>query len=215
MSLGITIDIPDPATLPSLLAIGRGVQNPELRQAAGRGITNALVDHFDHLESTRPNKLGGKRTHFWAKVAAAVHQPELVGGDGVKVAIDHAGAAQRYFGGTIRPTKKQWLSLPARTEAYGNDARKHKDLHFVLFRRGLAALVQNQQTSLAIGRRRKDGSRKISHGETTGGGIFFWLVKEVHQQPDKTVLPAKTELIRAALEGGEQYIKNLLASLAR
>ncbi|EIP99452.1 hypothetical protein OpiT1DRAFT_03969 [Opitutaceae bacterium TAV1] len=210
MSLGITLEFSDPAKLPALLTVGRGVRDPELRMVMGAGVRKNLILHFSKLDRERPNRLGGKRTHFWEQVMNSVHQPELDGGDGLKIGIAHVGAAQRYFGGTIRPKEKQWLTIPARTEAYGADARKFKDLHFVFFRRGLAALVQNEQTSLTIGRRRKDGSRKVSAGESTGGGVFYWLKKEVTQKPDKTVLPPESELAQAALTEGDAYAQILI-----
>jgi hypothetical protein len=70
----------------------------------------------------------------------------------------------------------------------------------------LAALVQNDQS--VLGRRRKDGTRR---GTETGGGIFFWLVKSIHQEPDPTVLPPEEELQESAFQAGDEYLKTLLA----
>lgn len=210
MSLGITIDFTDPAKLPPLLRLGDAVRRPEIRKVMGAGIADALRDHFASLDNARANQMGGKRTHFYGQVRNAVQQPELVGGDGIKVAINHVGIAQRYFGGTIKPREKQWLAIPARAEAYGNRPGRFNDLHFVFFRRGLAALVQNEQTSLG-GRVRGSvtptGRRK---GQTTGGGVFYWLKKEVTQKKDSSVLPSEETLTQAALTEGEAHIKTLI-----
>jgi hypothetical protein len=210
MSIAITLDFGDPAKIPALLATGKGANDPELRKVMGAAIRKALMLHLARLDAERPNALGGKRTHFYGEAARSVNQPELDGADGIKVAITHPGIAQRYFGGTLRPVKKQWLAIPARTEAYGHSPLEHHDLHVVLFRKNLAALVQNEQTRITIGRRRKDGTRNLKAGETTGGGIFYWLKKEVTQQEDKTVLPPEADLETAALTEGEAWTAQLI-----
>jgi len=206
MSLGIAIEIEDNAS-PAFLRVAAAVQEPDVRKVMGRAIATELRRHFSRLDQERPNRLGGKRTHFYGEVRRAVQQPELVAGDGVKVAIDHVGIAQRYFGGTITPEKSGgWLTIPARSEAHGMRAREFDDLHFVFFRAGLAALVQNEQTSLggrvhgsvtARGRRKK---------QTIGGGIFYWLKKSVTQRGDKSVLPDEASLQSAALDAAGDYL---------
>lgn len=78
-------------------------------------------------------------------------------------------------------------------------AGEFSDLHFVLFREGLAALVQNDQSSLG-GRERGSVTERGRHkGEEIGGGVFFWLVREVNQEPDPTVLPKAEEITGAAV----------------
>jgi hypothetical protein len=203
--MSFSLEITDTAS-PALQRLGEGVRRPAIRRVMGRGIVRALREHFRSLDSTKANRMGGKRTHFWSQVRKSVHQPELIGGDGVKVAITHVGIAQRYFGGVIVPDRKKWLAVPARAEAHGRRPLSFHDLHFVLFRRDLAALVQNYQTQFSYGRRRKDGTRKLKT-EDAGGGVFYWLVKRVVQRPDPTVLPPRERLIAAAVTAAEEYIE--------
>lgn len=214
MSVAITIGIQDDASTP-LLRLGNAIQRGAVRMVMGRAVVRQLKAHFGKLDDERPNKLGGKRTKFYEQVGKSVQQPELIGGDGVKIAINQVGFAQRLFGGDITVGEngtKEWFTVPARAEAYGHRARQFNDLHFVFFREGLAALVQNEQTTL--GRKKKDGTRS---GKTTGGGIFYWLVKSIHQEPDPTVLPpeegaavdGERSMGETAAHAGEEYLTTL------
>lgn len=199
MSLGVEIKFADAAT-PALQRLVLLVQQPALRAALGGGIAKTARTHLRRLERERANKLGGKRTNFYGRAAKAVQRPEVTP-TGVVVSINQRGLAQRYFGGDIEPGPgKEWLAIPARAEAYGQRPRDREqdDLHFVLFRAGLAALVQNEQTSL------RDRSE-------SGGGIFYWLVKQVHQEADPTVLPSHEEFATAAVAAGDAHLATLTA----
>lgn len=208
-----TIAFDDPRLFPPLLRLSDGVKRPDVRKVMGRAITGALRAHFTTLNRERPNKLGGKRTHFWAQVRRSVQQPELMGGDGLKVSINHVGAALQYFGGEVvagaKGSGKKWLTIPARAEAHGKRAGEFNDLHFVLFRRNLAALVQNEQTVLADQNRKRRREGPVAP-ETAGGGVFYWLKPRVHIDEDPTVLPPDEALQQIALEAGEEYIGLLI-----
>ena len=95
MALAPYISFDDPRKYPPLLRLSDGVKRPDVRRVMGRAIAGVLRRHFTKLDEERPNALGGKRTHFYGQVRRSVQQPELLGGDGVKVAINHVGIAQR------------------------------------------------------------------------------------------------------------------------
>lgn len=199
MSLAFTLSLERDDATPHLMRLGQAVLRPDVRIAMGRAIATRLRAHFSQLDSGRANGMGGKRTHFYEQARDAVQQPELVGGDGVKVAINHVGIAQRYFGGDIEPVNGNWLAIPARAEAYGHRATEFSDLHFVLFRSTLAGLVQTEG----------DTGRKSIDRDGEGGGIFYWLVKRVHQEPDPDVLPGDDELRDEAAFAGEDRLQTL------
>lgn len=115
--------------------------------------------------------------------------------------------AQRYFGGTITPQGgKTYLTIPARSEAYGKSARQFNDLRFVPFRSGAAALVQRDQTELTFF---KSGKRKgqIKDAKETGGAVFFWLVKSVTQRGNSEVLPDDETFAGAIVRGIESFLE--------
>jgi len=99
----------------------------------GRAVSNALKKHLGGLNSARANKLGGKRSNFYAACSRGVsHEVEP---DGVTISVARIGYAQRYFGGTIKPVKRKWLTIPVDPAAYGKDPRK-LPLYFAVGARG-------------------------------------------------------------------------------
>ena len=56
------------------------------------------------------------------------------------------------------------------------------------------ALEEAPSQDVSFGRKRKDGSRKVTHGEVRGGLIMYWLVPCVVQKADRTVLPSDAEI---------------------
>jgi len=204
MSLAQVLTIEKDDASPHLQRLTAAIRHPDVRKTMGRAVATRVKKHFASLDRERPNAMGGERTHFYEGAASAVQQPQLVGGDAVRVDINHLGIAQRFYGGEITPQHGNWLTIPARAEAYGHRAREFSDLHFVLFRNDLAGLVQTEGDT---GRGSVD-----SRGE--GGGVFYWLVTRVYQKPDPTVLPPADELRDEALAAGDDYFQTILARAA-
>jgi len=177
--------------------------NPDdVARVGGRAVRNLISDHLFKLDS-RANKMGGKRTHFFANAAKSVTNPAVSGGKAT-VAIMQIGLAQRYFGGTIRagagtssfsggPTK--YLAIPARAEAYGRAPSEFSDLHFQPTRRG-GALVQNISKE---------------KGGTVASLVMFWLVPSVEQAPDPSVLPTEEQIQDTATSAMGRYLARRLA----
>ncbi len=195
---GVTIvtTVEDQAT-PMFQRLGAAVQRPDIRRVMGRAIATRLRKHFSQLDAERPNKLGGTRTHFYGQARRGVQQPDLTG-DGVKVAINNVGIAQRYFGGDITPKVAKWLTLPVHPEAYGHRAREFGDLDFVP--------LDGQRRAMLV--------RSSPDSPSGIGEVFFLLVKRVHQEPDPTVLPSSEDLQGEALQAGDSHL-NLLKERAQ
>jgi hypothetical protein len=103
--------------------------------------------------------------------------------------------AQRRWGGKITPVNSNWLTLPARAEAYGKRAREFSFLRFAVFHQAdggapVFALVDTARTDL----RGKGGKRK----SIAGGKVYFWLRKSVNQKADESILPKDEEIMRVA-----------------
>jgi hypothetical protein len=189
-------------------------QADNVARVGARGVSNFLRDWFFGLDRTRSNQMGGKRTHFFANVARSVQNPVVSGGVG-SVSINHVGLALRWLGGTIRagvgtssktgrPTK--YLAVPARAEAYGTTPKQMKDLRFVPRRAGGGMLVQALQTAVSFGAK---GVRRVRE---VGGLVMFWLVKQVTQPPDPSVMPDNATLLNEAVRASESYLARRLAS---
>jgi hypothetical protein len=186
----ITTTVEDLAT-PMFKRLGAAVQRPDIRKVMGRAMATQLRKHFSRLDSERANKLGGSRTHFYGQARRGVQQPEITT-DGVVVAINNVGIAQRYFGGDIEAAPGGKLTIPVNPAAYGHRAREFSDLHAIYFQDGSGILVK---------------SRTESKGNI--GEVFYRLVKRVHQEEDPTVLPTEDEMQENAMQAGAGYLDTL------
>jgi hypothetical protein len=172
-------------------------------KVGGRAVAGFLRDYLFNLDAERPNKMGGDRTHFYADAARSVQVPEVSGGT-ASVSINHVGLAQRLLGGPIKPVVATLLAEPARAEAYGKAPREFDDLEFVPTRNG-GMLVQALQIQITRGKRKGDYSTT-----TVGALAMYWLVPEVDQDADPTVLPSETALAGCATGAMSDYINRRL-----
>jgi hypothetical protein len=174
----------------------------------GRAVRSVIVDHFTEIENDSAHhktarSLGAAPTGVYADAARNTSQPE-VSSEGVTISIHQVAIAQRFFGGTIQPVTAKFLAIPARTEAYGKSPREFDNLRAIIFKSGAGALVAREGGATVIGT--SGGRTNISGSEA---GVYFWLVKQVTQQPDPTVLPTEDEMLNAAMESAKSYIERI------
>ena len=184
-------------------------QETEVSMVGARGAANFVQDYLFELDAERPNKMGGLRTHFFANAARSVSTPQPAGA-GAAFSINQVGFAQRLLGGVIRPglgisratgELTKLLAIPARAESYGKTPGEFDDLQFVPTKFG-GMLVQALSTQIVRGSRKGDFSTRA-----IGGLVMYWLVKEVRQDADPTVLPSDIALAGAAGDSMESYLK--------
>ncbi len=202
---GPGIQIHDEAT-GALLAMGRGLAGDSLRHSLGGSVLNLVQDHLRGLDSSRANRMGGVRTHFYGNAAESAHYS--VAGDGLVVSITEEGFAQRYFGGDLTPQSKKWLTIPARSETYGHRAGEF-DLQFVPIRADLAMLVSKEGNRGSYLTTNTRGKRVRRTKDIEGGVAMFWLVKAVHQDPDPSVLPADAQFSEAMQTGVNDWLATI------
>jgi hypothetical protein len=192
----ITVRITKDEITPDLRRILKSVQpGGALGKVLGRAAANELRKHFRELNSKRPNKLGGKRSNFYSRVAESVQNPQAVAG-GITVAISHPHIAQRLYGGPITPRKRKALAIPAHASAYGVYARIYPGtLAFIPLRRGQTkgVLVEGQERTITRGKN-KGGKRIVPK---PGGAIIYVLRGAVTQRADPSVLPTTARMVAA------------------
>lgn len=169
----------------------------EVLQETVRAHFEALAGDSAHHKSSEA--LGAERTGFYEEAARNVQSPQIEGG-GVAVSVDHAGLAQRYFGGDIHAKEGGFLTIPARAEAYGHRAREFDNLQLIIFPSGAGALIAKG----AVTQRGKRGA--AAQFDSEGSEVFFWLVRQVHQEADPTVLPDDDEILNPAIAAAGDYI---------
>ena len=99
--IGLSLSIEDTAT-PAIRRLAEGVGSPDLRRVAGRAGANCIRANFSLLDQSRPNALGGRRTHFYGQARNATQNPVFVGDDTVEISINLIGISLRTFEGWRR-----------------------------------------------------------------------------------------------------------------
>jgi len=214
--MAITIQITDGAS-PVIERAQRVLRSGAVERVMGQTAAEAVREHLSGLDSTRPNMLGGRRTHFWGAAAKSTSWEAQPGE--ATVSINQVGIRQRLLGGRIVPTKGKYLTIPASPDAYGRRAGQFDNLRF-----GFAvnpqgnlqpALVEAGAPAASFGGRPKDGSRAVKRGAGVGGKVMFWLVTQVYQQADPSVLPSTKQLEDVAVSAANRFIARQLAKGGR
>jgi hypothetical protein len=200
----------DPAGAARLAA---AMQPAVFNPVVGRSAVNLFREHYFALNTERPNKLGGKRTGFYADAARGTSATTLP--DGVLLSVNQVGIRQRWLGGTIKAKPGGWLTIPARAEAHGKRAREFNDLRFQFFRSGTAALVRTDAIELKAKRNRKTGKVTYVAGKTVGGEVMYWLKRSVTQRPDPSVVPLPDVVYGRLNADGGAFLDRRIAGPAR
>ena len=118
---------------------------------------------------------------------------------------------QRYEGGEINPTSGHvHLSIPARAEAYGHVPGDFTNLRLAFHRvGGRAQAFALVEADAAQGKtNNRASSRRLLPGkDTVGGGVYFWLVDSVYQEPNPDVIPDNREFAATAKDALEDLVK--------
>lgn len=197
MSLAISTEVQDGAG-PALKGLAGRVAPRRIAAEVGPRLTRLMQRHFRSLGQ---NKKGWPSTSFYGRAAEATNWQMQASGEYVDIVCNQIGIRQRLMGGEIKPVNAGALTIPASPDAAGKTAREFSDLKFSFVHDpdlGVMrpALIRAEQTRVAFGRRRKDGTRSVTNAGETGGEVMFWLAKGARQDPDPTVLPADEEFER-------------------
>jgi hypothetical protein len=186
-----------------------------LLQVVGRRAAEELKNHFAILEGEHPNKMGGKRSHFWRQVRDAVQVPQLLGTEQVVVAIANPVIAHKVgigpAGGWIRPKEKKWLSIPAIAEAYDKSPLEYAegggtdhDLVFIKKSEETAFLAQVKIT-------KTDDQSVEKTKQKVEMTIVFVLKKKVYQAPVPYAMPTAERWNKALGDEMRDYFNREIA----
>lgn len=175
---------------------------------AATAMRERMREHFVMMDK-RPNRNGWPKQHFFGR--ARRQTSSAFDDQHAEVRVSLVGFKTHVTGkpGIIRPVNKVYLTIPARSEAYGKRAGEFNDLRirFGMTDDGVrpVALVQAEQTKLNFGRKKKDGSRSTNKTEI-GGLVYFWLVKSAHTKPHPKAMPTEKQLQDAVSKELTAYI---------
>ncbi len=198
-----TISIRDNAT-PAVQAMLDRCKPDALNQIAGRAGANTFRTWFRNLNTARPNAIGGKRTNFYGKAATAVGHESADGG--AVVYTQHTGVNYQRYGGVLKPSGRisaatgkpiRNLIRAASPAAHGRLPSEFGNLTFAFSLDGgrwRPSLVQSETETKAVGKVRKDGTRRQKVVRKLGE-IMYWLMKQAKKDPDDDVFPP-SDLVR-------------------
>jgi hypothetical protein len=143
------------------------LKSPRMLKVAAAQGAKTVRQHFAELDAKRHRS--GVAHHYYAGAARATTWQ--VSGDDGSIVIDHVGIRLRIEGGTIRPKKAKFLTIPVDAEAQGKRASEFSG----------AAVIFNKSTGKGV--------------ITLGDRVLYALVKKTTHAPDPSVLPAGSELL--------------------
>lgn len=184
-SLGLSVRVTRSGDTRALAQLQATLEPAQRNRLAGAAAEVEFRKNFFGLNGTRANALGGTRTRFYQRAAGATTSAAVA--EGAVITVAQQGIRQRYLGGEIKPGPgKQWITLPAIAQAYGQRAGRFNDLRFVLVRKGgnaLAMLVRGGG---------------VGPSGPVRPQVVFWLKKSVTQRPDSAVIP-RPDVLRSAI----------------
>lgn len=157
-----------------------------LNKVIANATSELFKSHFAARAMVERNKFGKPPT-FWKRMRGSVRSFSSASTAGVEM---YRPVAQRYYGGTIRPTGgKRWLTIPINKLAYRKSARSFEDLSIY------TSHIGNKFLSMETGKGKK---RKT---------VLMYLLKEsVTQKGDKTVLPSKSDISASSKAALKMYL---------
>lgn len=176
-TVGVKI-VTDTAT-PLLKRLRGAVVGTRANVVVGRAVAELWRNHLYAKDRTEPNRLGGGRTHFYAKAADAISF--RAGKNQVVVVSSHRGLRQRFLGGPIVAKPGKALAIPVHPKAHGKSPREFGDLFLLKTGRGKGATAILAQDK---------GRSKLE--------VFYVLKKRVDQKGDPTVLPPEAKIGKTA-----------------
>ena len=188
MSYGVSITVTGAGlSAPARLALAL---HPErLAPVAGEAGLRCVRNNLRVL-SSRTNALGAPSTHFYGRALNATTL-DVKGDTATVVIAGPLGIRQRFYGGTIKPTKKKYLTVPIAAEAHGKSAGSFGEGELVV----------------VFGRGRKPiGLARKADGKRQRGAMLYLLKLSVTQRPDPSILPATADVVTEVNRAIEAHV---------
>lgn len=182
MSYGLNIRIEDTASS-NLKAVHDAFDKGRHLPVMARAAANEVKENFRVLGLSRHR--AAAPFSFYARARGATNS----GVDGGKayVSIDHEGIGLRLLGGTVKPRRGKYLTIPVADEAIGKRVGEFDDLTWIFNKRTQTGVVLRQ------------------------GKVLYALTKSTTHKPDPTVLPTTDVLQTAVTKSLDTFVKTLEA----
>lgn len=178
MKIDIQIDVAATAAQLDRIAQLKGPRRKQLHEDMAMGVEALVRKHLREGPATRRNRFGATSTGFYQRVIDSV-SARATSTQGT-VSIVERGFALRLHGGTVKPTRKQWLTIPAVAEAHGKRVRE------------VGGGYAKQRWVFG------SGGRPTAIAEKSTGRVLFWLTKITTHHADPSLLPTESKMGEAA-----------------
>lgn len=150
---------------------------------------------------------GRKKSRWWESTASrGNYKIGSVDKTGAEVIAGVPYLAHKVTGGTIKPKRTKYLTIPLIPEAHGKRARQYQqDNRSKLFRIGNALMEAVESGGTSAAANRATGARRRRNLRAV-----YALVKSVDQKPWPNALPADEEFIEWFAEGIEIAIDSMV-----
>jgi hypothetical protein len=200
---------------PVVQAIARAASSRGAALSAGVGLRKGVMSWLRDVQRRQmkheQDLPGSIRTGFYERAAQSTTAPE-VEGNKVSVAITERGFRQRYRGGDIEPGEgKKYLTLPGWAPSYGTRAPEWTAGTTLLWGKDKTGTVRPiaiiSTEGLEYSGTKSARSRNKQASRLAPEQILFWLVTQVHQEGDPTILPPPEAIQAYATEGLRAYLR--------
>lgn len=135
------------------------------------------------------DKMGAKRSGFLERAAGSI-EPEADARAAYLVFPRNFGLQRAFRPIDIVPLNgKQWLTIPATAETYGRRAGEFTGLFF--------KIVGGRYPALILSRNKREFT------------VAFWLMRRVHQEQDRSLMPSDEEFALDAEAAALEFIRDL------
>lgn len=212
--ISITIISDAANTQAFLVRLEGGIRRPKaLNDRLARALARRLQAHFKDREK-EPNKLGGKKTGFWAGVRAGTVVGEVSdSGATVRVGVDTFFRIH-LLGGTVKPVRGRFLTIPLVKEAHGLRAAEYeRQSGRKLFRLpGSKVLLERTAAGTQSTMRRESPTLRTRAGYKVfnlGPGMrvrpVYALATEAKIKADPRALPPRADLAATLQEAANAW----------
>lgn len=163
-----------------------------LLQAAARSVRRAVIRHF-RARDKQGNTLGGRRTHWWARVARSTHLGSVTDRQAI-ISISEPGIGLKVYGGTVTPKVARALTIPIHPEAYGRRA-------------GTIEAMTGMQVWRFTPRKGGPTFLARSLGDDTIR-LLYVLKRSATHRPDPNALPPAAAMAGAAISAAKAQLQS-------
>lgn len=201
-----------------LVTVQGEIRRPKaLHDALGRRLARELQGHF-RARNQEPNAMGAKKTNFWKQVADATIMTQATETGAVVTVGADTHFRIHFLGGTVKPKRGKFLTIPLIKEARGMRAAEFERASgHKLFRVGgvlMERTGEGDRSMVSASRptmRTRAGYRTFNLGARVRVRPVYALATQAVIPKDPEALPPAAKLVAALQDSADSWAARELA----